>query len=869
MSDNTRNFPIADIVIGKRHRSDLGDLQSLADSIREVGLLQRIVVKADGTLVAGARRLLACGDLLGWIEIPVEVADGCPSDAGEWHENQARKNLNPSEQWLLYEKLRSDSKFVNNASPDLDSHTDIALSRSNLYLVKKIRDNGVPELVAAMDAGELSIAAAEKIAAQAPERQREILALPARARGIEVRRLPEKPKPDVERRAPSRPSLKQLEQQWSRFIPNLETDSEAIAASSLSDRKTALAALARIKEAAAQAEAAIDAAPDPKPRRHRRKATPSEEPRCRPRISEADLDRRWSRLLSAAQRARAEKQAAVAAAAVDTKDRDGVNLRAACEAAAQGSDWAGATIYHLILGKSGAAGLADYPMHQWPLVLAPKHSGGSAEADCHPAAWAAFKADFLRREQPTVEMCFRNLQRLAKSEGWTIPLSAAAIGRRLDRELPRAAVVLAREGPPALKRMYPAQIRDRESLRVMGLVCADGHKIRTLVRWPDGKVDRPVLTAWQDIRSGRLAAWRIDRTESSDSYRLAMLDLVREHGAPGGVLLDNSSAAAAIALTGGCHWRHKGGAPSADEVVGLITQLVGPKNIHWALPYSAQSKPIERSFRDLGPAISQDHRLQGAYTGAHPAAKPHYGPGAKPAKPEPVPLALLLAVVADAVREHNARRGRRGLGLDGKSFDEVWAAGLAARADDPPARLSQAQLDRWLLAPAEVTASAESGAVTLHGGRYWSEDLCAALAGRPQAERRVVVRYDPDHLDRPVLVEDREGRLIVRAAAQGSVPHLDTRAARETARAQGRLRKLAREHLDVQNRLDAGELDRLLDDAEAETGPPDSPAGGKVFIGAFDVPAAERPAAVATGTDNLIRRMVDRAIPPIDDEDEI
>ncbi len=63
---------IAEIKIGKRHRKDLGDLQSLADSIQEIGLLHPIVVTEDGELIAGERRLEAC-KLLGWEEIPVSI----------------------------------------------------------------------------------------------------------------------------------------------------------------------------------------------------------------------------------------------------------------------------------------------------------------------------------------------------------------------------------------------------------------------------------------------------------------------------------------------------------------------------------------------------------------------------------------------------------------------------------------------------------------------------------------------------------------------------------------------------------------------------------------------------------------------------
>ena len=55
MSDNTakipemiRMVPIDGINVGKRRRSDLGDIDALAASIREIGLLHPIVISADG-----------------------------------------------------------------------------------------------------------------------------------------------------------------------------------------------------------------------------------------------------------------------------------------------------------------------------------------------------------------------------------------------------------------------------------------------------------------------------------------------------------------------------------------------------------------------------------------------------------------------------------------------------------------------------------------------------------------------------------------------------------------------------------------------------------------------------------------------------
>lgn len=64
-------LPISEITVKKdRFRKDFGDIDALAKSINEYGLLQPIVVTETKELLCGERRLRACIQL-GWAEIPV------------------------------------------------------------------------------------------------------------------------------------------------------------------------------------------------------------------------------------------------------------------------------------------------------------------------------------------------------------------------------------------------------------------------------------------------------------------------------------------------------------------------------------------------------------------------------------------------------------------------------------------------------------------------------------------------------------------------------------------------------------------------------------------------------------------------------
>lgn len=87
---------IVDIKIGLRHRHDMGDIDGLAASIKELGLLHPVVINPEGTLIAGKRRIEAC-KRLGWTNIPIHIVDLQRLAHGQAAENFQRKDFTPSE----------------------------------------------------------------------------------------------------------------------------------------------------------------------------------------------------------------------------------------------------------------------------------------------------------------------------------------------------------------------------------------------------------------------------------------------------------------------------------------------------------------------------------------------------------------------------------------------------------------------------------------------------------------------------------------------------------------------------------------------------------------------------------------------------
>lgn len=458
----------------------------------------------------------------------------------------------------------------------------------------------------------------------------------------------------------------------------------------------------------------------------------------------------------------------------------------------------------------------DQPEADWPRLLLPRirTNKGEALAECHPEAWAYFKSDCLRGSRPAFAACYRRMATVAEAKGWRPVPCLKTLVRRFRREVPRTAQVLFREGPDALERMYPAQERDRSALVSLQAVNADGHCFDVAVRWPDGETVRPILVGFQDLASGKILSWRVDRTESGDLVRLAFADLVEHHGIPDDAYLDNGRGFANKFFTGGTNFRFRFKVRPEDPV-GLLKQL-GVRD-HWTTPYHGQSKPIERAWRDLCENVARHPAFEGAYLGSNPTRKPHnYGQRA-------VELAEFLSVLDAQIREHNARTGRRSRVCQGRSFDQVFEAGLEHAVIR---RATEAQRRLLFLASETLHVGGEAGELRFLGNRFWAEPLCE-LKGE-----RVVARFDPQDVRRGLHVYRLDGDYVCHAELIELAGFADTSAARDHNRKRRAFAKAQKAAAEAERTFEAAELARLH--LEAQGVPQPKPARkAKVTRGAF------------------------------------
>ncbi|MFB0874598.1 MULTISPECIES: transposase domain-containing protein [unclassified Sphingobium] len=463
---------------------------------------------------------------------------------------------------------------------------------------------------------------------------------------------------------------------------------------------------------------------------------------------------------------------------VETFVAAGMKKTAAVDAAARSVKDSAGTIYNYLALVKGVA-----PADRLP-ALAPRRKGGGKEAEVDAGAWEQLLGDYLRPEEPTFSSCYwRTLHLYAIPRGITLPIEKT-LYRKLVRDVDPRLIIARRKGKDAVKAMVPAQQRSVAHLHAMHSVNVDGHKFDVFVRFPDGRIERPILVGIQDLYSRMMLAWRLGDTESALLTRLAFADLFRRHGIPGHCYMDNGRAFASKWISGGISNRFRFRVRE-EEPLGLLPAL--GITVHWTLPYSGQSKPIERAWRDVADMIAKDPRCAGAWSGNHVDNKPeNYRETA-------VPLDHFLTIVEKGMHIHNERIGRRTETANRRSFAQTFAESYA---QSPVGRATEEHLRLALLTGEQIKGDRKNGSVMLTSGdRYWTPELSL------HAGQLLTVRFDPDDLSLPVHVYDNGGRFLCTADRWDASRFDDMGAAKRHAKLRGDMRKAVRR---------AGEIERVI-----------------------------------------------------------
>lgn len=415
-------------------------------------------------------------------------------------------------------------------------------------------------------------------------------------------------------------------------------------------------------------------------------------------------------------------------------------------------------------------------LHRWHGEWRARGREGLFRANWQPSApddpFAEFLAemerwwlDELGQNEPSKKSAFKLARAVARRNGWAIPAYRTAC-RHLNG-ISKSRIIHARGGPKAfddacasyVARDYTRIVVDGQE-RAMGsndIWCGDHHICDTIVRH-QGKLIRPWLTAWEDLRSRRVFYRFFAADPDSSSVLLAFAAGVRacELSVPMSVYIDNGKDFDAWILQGEtkAERKRKLHIEHDTKLFAGVWGILDVKVTH-AQPFNAKAKPVERFF---GTYESQFGKLTPTYCGRNPEEKPEWLKDklARGLAPEYEDYVASATRWIEEVYHHEPCEGH---GMDGRSPMEVWSANLFEVR-----RCRESDLDACLQKSSRPVKVGRNG-VTWDGRVYGQNDpLVRELFGK-----EVQLRVDPADITR-VSVWGFDGRRLGELAANRLMP---------------------------------------------------------------------------------------------------
>jgi hypothetical protein len=410
-----------------------------------------------------------------------------------------------------------------------------------------------------------------------------------------------------------------------------------------------------------------------------------------------------------------------------------------------------ATLYNWLAAwrKDGVNGLID---SRWK---------GQRTGDDYSDFMALLTTLFLDRgRRKPLTVCYGIAESKAQENGWTVPSYGTA--HRLIKRLDPAVVARYRHGDKRFTDNHEPNLhRDYSSIASNDWWCSDDTPIDVFVvagAKPDGKPNyvRPILHAWQDLRSRKILAWEL-RVEAATAPVVlrTFVTACEIFGVPKVAYVDNGKTFDSAALQGRTKKQRQRG-EVARECEGAFNVL-GVETIH-AWPFHGQSKPIERFFNTLEARFA---KTWDTYTGKDTTQKPdwmHRADSRASTLANAPTLAEFTAALGEWIDADYNRRVHLGDAMNDRTPDQCFAEELKTKRTLGREQLEFATFQR--IGPVKI---GQDG-VRYKGLHFGQFDQQLARRHGQQVKLAVDDR-DLSH----VYVCDLEGRFICRAKANGKI----------------------------------------------------------------------------------------------------
>ena len=353
--------------------------------------------------------------------------------------------------------------------------------------------------------------------------------------------------------------------------------------------------------------------------------------------------------------------------------------------------------------------------------------------------WNRFQQLYLRETKPTAKMCYQIVKMELQSNGVEIP-SLRSFERRIN-ELPLAILIRGREGEKAFEDLcVPTAERDYVNINSNRLWVSDHHVWDIHVSVKDGdtyRLVRPWGTYWMDMKS-RYVTSSLLRTQSpnSNGVLIAFTEGVKTFGIPEEVYLDNGAD-----YKSGDMFNDK----KLQEKFGSLSSLMGIK-VHYAIPYNAKAKPIERMFNTFE---QQFGKMFNSYLGRNSVERPK--DLAKLGLEQYPTFEEFIEIHDRYIREFYHKAPHSGNGMNNKTPETVYSENLVVKRT-----ASNDVLDMWLMRTINKPRTVHKNGVTINGVRYFSDEVVKYIG------TKVYVRHKPDDMSY-VHLHDLEGNYLFTA----------------------------------------------------------------------------------------------------------
>lgn len=362
-----------------------------------------------------------------------------------------------------------------------------------------------------------------------------------------------------------------------------------------------------------------------------------------------------------------------------------------------------------------------------------------------PILESLFLQWWLDEAKPAVSTIYRALQCYCENENPDLleKIPSEPTFYRMVKKIPYPVLTFFREGNKALDdKCMPYLRKIYEHIDSNEIWQSDYHTLDIFVKDDEtGKVFRPHVAVWIDVRSRKILSIVLCENSNSDGVILAFRKASEKFGIPNYVYLDNGREYLVHDFGG----RGRRKTDKNADYGSSILERCGVK-MYNATVHNGKTKVIERIFRDVKNDFS---KLISTYCGGKPEERPER---MKKQTKDLKNVPLLSEVrrkfelyVEGIYNEHKST----GEFMKNKAPNDVYADNLIVKRT-----ATQEQLNLLLMRNERLQQVSRNGVFVRYGDikiYYYNEELA-----RNYQKQKVYVRYNPENMEEVRVYDERE-----------------------------------------------------------------------------------------------------------------